>query len=102
MGECKCCEDGCGKDIRVSFCPRCNSRNVGFVFGFGNLFGVIPKMKCRDCDFDAASFPILITSEEELKRAIEGMKMKREAKKKVVKKVVKKKVVKKKREVKRK
>jgi hypothetical protein len=104
---CDCCEGKCGKDVRVSFCPMCKSRSVGYVFGFGNIFGIIPKMKCRDCGFESATFPILVASQEDIKRAVEGMKAKRQTsrvaskkggstKKKIVKKVIKKKVVKRK------
>lgn len=96
MGECGFCDCGCGKDVRVSFCPGCKSRSVGYVFGLKNLFGVIPKMQCKDCGFDAPSFPVLIANEAELKKAISGMKSKKKVAKKVkkkVKKVVKKKIV---------
>ncbi|MCD4771136.1 hypothetical protein K8R30_01835 [archaeon] len=72
---CKYC-DGCKKDIQVSFCPKCKSRNVGYVFGFGNLFGVVPKMRCKDCGFEMASFPILSISEEKLHKAVDKMKKK--------------------------
>jgi hypothetical protein len=65
------------KDIRVSFCPKCKSRSVGYVFGFGNLFGVVPKMRCRDCGFEMASFPVLVTNETKLKKAVEKMKKKK-------------------------
>jgi hypothetical protein len=92
MANCECCDGGCGKDIRVSFCPKCESRSVRYVFGFGNIFGVIPKMKCRDCGFESPTFPILIANQEELKKAIGEMKKKI---KKTKEKVVKKKVVKK-------
>ena len=70
------------KDIRVSFCPKCKSRSVGYVFGFGNLFGVVPKMRCRDCGFEMASFPVLVTSETKLKKAIKKMKKKTTRRKK--------------------
>lgn len=82
------------KRISVSFCPKCKSRDVKYVFGFGNLFGVIPKMRCGDCGFESASFPVLVTTDEKLKETI--AKMKRKVKKKVKKVVKKKKVVRKK------
>ena len=106
MDKCECCDGSCGKDVRVSFCPRCKSRNVGYTFGLRNLFGVIPKMMCKDCGFDSPTFPVLITNEAELKKAIEGMKTRRRKEKgerrKIVKKVVKKKTVKNKKVVTRK
>ncbi len=84
MGKCELCEGGvCKKDIRVSFCPKCKSRSVKYVFEFGNLFGIVPKMRCRDCEFEAVSFPVLVTTEEKLRTSIEKMKAK------VVKKNVK-------------
>lgn len=101
MGGCSCCSSGCGKDVRVSFCPKCKSKSVGYVFGLGNLFGIIPKMKCRDCAFEAQVFPVLIANEDELKNAIEGMKAKKVVSKKNLakKKTSKKKVVKNKKKV---
>jgi len=87
MAGCECCDGGCGKEIKVSFCPECKSRSVKYVFGFGNLFGVIPKMKCGNCGFECATFPVLVVSEEKLREAVGKLK------KKVVKKVLKKKKV---------
>ena len=75
MSSCSCC-DGWGKDVRGSFCPKCKSTNVGYVFGLGNLFGVMPKMKCDDCGFDAQAFPILVTTDEKLKKTVAEMKKK--------------------------
>jgi len=94
MAKCKCCDSECDKEIKVSFCPECKSRNVKYVFGFGNLFGVIPKMKCGDCGFESATFPILVTNKKALDKTVREMK-KKVAKKKVAKKKVakKKKVV---------
>lgn len=54
------------KEIKVSFCPKCKSYNVKYVFGIGNLFGVIPKMKCSECGFEMQSFPILVMSKKAL------------------------------------
>ncbi|MCK4649814.1 hypothetical protein KAT36_01140 [Candidatus Pacearchaeota archaeon] len=94
----------CEKEIKISFCPKCKSRDVKYVFELGNLFGVIPKMKCGNCGFDSVSFPVLTISEEELKRAgasrgirkqVSGVRKTGTTKKKVAKKkVVKKKSVK--------
>jgi len=91
--KCECCGDS-DKEIKVSFCPECKSRDVGYAFGLGNLFGVIPKMRCKGCGFSAVCFPVLVTSEKKLKASIEDMKAK--------KKSFKKKVIKKKKVVKRK
>ena len=56
----------CDKEIRVSFCPKCKSRDVRYVFGVWNLFGVIPKMRCGKCGIEMSSFPILVTSKKKL------------------------------------
>lgn len=84
MVKCKCCNGGSEKKIRVSFCPKCKSRSVKYIFGFGNLFGVVPKMRCGDCGFEMNSFPVLITSDKALRETI--AKMKKAKKKRVVKK----------------
>jgi hypothetical protein len=81
---CDCCEGSCEKDVRVWFCPKCKSRNVGYAFGLGNLFGVIPKMRCRDCGFEMASFPILVAKQGGLGKV--AGRMKKAKKKKIVKK----------------
>lgn len=65
--------------IKVSFCPKCKSRDVKYVFELGNLFGVIPKMKCGECEFEMHGFPILVTNKKALMLA-------NKTKKKVVKK----------------
>ena len=43
-------------------------------------------MKCRSCGFSAATFPVLIANEAELKKAVGNMK-KKAAKKNVKKKI---------------
>ena len=30
------------KMIKVYFCPKCQSKDVGYVFGFKNVFGISP------------------------------------------------------------
>jgi len=69
------------KVIKVSFCPKCKSNNVKFVFGLGNLFGVMPKMKCTDCGHSDTSFPILVTDKKKLAVAIKKIKAKKKIKK---------------------
>jgi len=54
------------KEIKISFCPRCKSHKVKYIFKVGNLFGVMPKMKCEKCGFEMSSFPILVTSKKKL------------------------------------
>lgn len=50
------------KPIKAYFCPKCNSVKVKFIFGLGNLYGVMPKMKCDSCGFSLyGSFPQVTT-----------------------------------------
>ena len=64
--DCELCGDKCQceKDIRVSFCPKCKSRNVKYVFEMKNLFGVLPKMRCEKCGTEMLSFPVLVTNKK--------------------------------------
>ena len=69
-----CCGEGhceCKKmkeeQIKVYMCPKCKSHDVGFVFTFKNLFGMIPKMRCRKCGFESPIFPILEVNKEKIK-----------------------------------
>lgn len=62
--SCKSCD--CEKEIKVSFCPKCKSSDVKYVFELGNLFGVVPKMRCGKCKFEMQSFPILVTTKKAL------------------------------------
>ena len=55
-GSCHCTDQD-KKLVKIYFCPICQSTNVRFHFGLKNLFGVIPQMKCFDCDFVAPTFP---------------------------------------------
>lgn len=54
------------KLIKVYFCPKCESKEVGFVFRFANAFGVIPKMECKKCKFTGSIFPLLVVDRESL------------------------------------
>ena len=56
------------KMVKVYFCPKCRSKDVGFIFGLKNIFGIIPKMKCDKCGFESAVFPLLVVSEEKLNK----------------------------------
>lgn len=58
--SCSCCDCQETKSLKVYFCPKCKSMNVKYVFGFGNLFGVVPKMQCSKCGFHAHVFPQLV------------------------------------------
>jgi hypothetical protein len=67
--------------VKAYFCPRCKSVRVGYVFRIGNLFGLMPKMECKDCGFSAMGFPILVSNKKSLEALGKG-----KTKKKVVKK----------------
>ena len=54
------------KDLRVYFCPKCKSEQVGYVFRFGNAFGIIPQMECRKCNFSSSIFPQWVIGQEKL------------------------------------
>ncbi|MCR4284708.1 MAG: hypothetical protein NUV97_01525 [archaeon] len=70
------------KKIRVMFCPKCQSFNVKYVHGLGNIFGIIPRQQCLDCNLVAMAFPILEVTESELKKKVKQMKAKNKARKK--------------------
>jgi hypothetical protein len=56
------------KPLKVYFCPNCESKEVGYVFRFGNAFGVIPKMECKKCGFHAMGFPQLVINMDQLNK----------------------------------
>ncbi|MBT7102379.1 hypothetical protein HN935_02600 [archaeon] len=82
MAECEFCDGSackCDKQIKVSFCPECKSRDVKYVFGVKNLFGVIPKMKCGKCGLEMPSFPLLVTSKKLLAASDKGKAKKKKS-----------------------
>jgi ribosomal protein S27AE len=60
-------------EIKVSFCPKCKSTDVKYVFGLGNLFGVIPRQRCGKCGRTGV-FPILVANKKKLAKAGRGKK----------------------------
>jgi transposase-like protein len=54
------------KKVKVRFCPKCKSFNVGYTFGLSSWIGLSPRMRCRDCKFEMPSFPILTVSKKKL------------------------------------
>jgi hypothetical protein len=85
--KCELCGEGkctCEKEIRVFFCPKCKSMNVRYVFGVGNIFGIIPRMKCFDCNYTAPGFPLLVTSRRKLEESRNNLKTKKTKKQKKV------------------
>jgi hypothetical protein len=69
MAKDYCCENEKAKTVKVYFCPKCESKEVGFVFRLGNAFGVIPKMECKKCKFSGGIFPLLVVYKESLNKA---------------------------------
>jgi len=55
-------------EIKVSFCPKCKSRDVRYTFELGNLFGIIPKMKCFKCGYTNMVFPILVVDKNKMRK----------------------------------
>ena len=62
------------KKIKLFFCPKCRSKNVFHPFGLGNLWGLIPKWRCRDCGFEAGVFPIIVIDGNKLKKKVKEKK----------------------------
>ena len=68
---CELCGDICKrntkkeKTLKIYFCPKCKSKDVGFIFTFRNIFGIIPKMKCKKCGFESIVFPQITLSKEQ-------------------------------------
>tara|TARA_Y100000310_G_scaffold345496_1_gene465647 strand:- start:5236 stop:5508 length:273 start_codon:yes stop_codon:yes gene_type:complete len=56
------------KEVKVYFCPKCRSMDVGFVFGIRNLMGILPMMQCKKCGFRGGVFPLVVISKEKLKK----------------------------------
>jgi hypothetical protein len=54
------------KEVKVYFCPGCKSTKVRYIFGIGNAFGIIPKMRCFDCGLENQIFPQLVIGGETL------------------------------------
>jgi len=86
VNDCCCHDCGCEtkklKMVKVYFCPKCGSKEVGFVFKFANAFGVIPKMECKKCKFNGSIFPLLVVDKESLNKANEKASKKKKGGKK--------------------
>ena len=67
MGKtCSCCSKE--KEIKVYICPKCKSVEVGYILGFKNIFGIIPRMRCKKCKFEAMTFPLIVIDEKHLNK----------------------------------
>ena len=89
--DCGCENCDCNKEMRVYFCPKCESTKVKYVFELGNLFGVMPKQRCQKCGLELNGFPLLVTTKRAFRDAAKGKKRVKKGRKKV-RKVSKKKV----------
>ncbi len=67
--------------VEVYVCPRCQSTNVGYTFGLKNIFGVIPRMKCKDCGFSATTFPKWFISKDKLTKEHKQIDLSKQKKK---------------------
>ena len=57
------------REIKVYFCPKCKSFDVKYIFGLGNIFGIIPKQRCNNCKLEIhGNFPVLVVDKEVLER----------------------------------
>lgn len=69
-----CCDCTCGKEetnvkpLKVYFCPKCESKEVGYIFRLGNAFGILPKMECKKCGFSGIVFPQLVINMDKLNK----------------------------------
>lgn len=68
---CELCGDYCKctakeKLLKIYFCPKCKSKDVGFIFTLRNIFGIIPKMRCKHCGFESIGFPQITLSKKQL------------------------------------
>ncbi len=60
--------------IKVRFCPKCKSFEVGYVFGLSSWLGMSPKMRCKKCKFEMPSFPILTIDKNDLEKSVRKKK----------------------------
>jgi len=63
--------------IKVRFCPKCKSFEVGYVFGLSSWLGMSPKMRCKKCKFEMPSFPVLTIDKKELEKSTKKKKSKK-------------------------
>lgn len=65
-GEESCEENNPNEKIKVYVCPNCRAVDVGYKFTLKNLFGLIPRMRCKVCGYEATTFPIWIIDKDKL------------------------------------
>ena len=55
------------EEIKFYICSNCKSTNVRYIFGLGNIFGILPKMKCMTCD-NTGMFPLIVMDKNKLNK----------------------------------
>ncbi len=64
-----CCGEGSEKKfVKAYFCPNCKSFDVGYIFGLTNLWGIVPRMRCRKCNYVSGIFPQMVINQEKLNK----------------------------------
>jgi len=54
--------------IKVYICPNCKSLKVGYEFRLKNLFGLMPRMRCKKCGYEAPIFPLLYIDKSKINK----------------------------------
>ncbi|MAH50709.1 hypothetical protein CMI37_33125 [Candidatus Pacearchaeota archaeon] len=62
------------RQVKVYFCPKCKNMDVGFIFGVRNLMGILPKIKCKGCGFEAGMFPLAVIEKGKLEKMNEEVR----------------------------
>ncbi len=62
-------------EIKFYICPKCKSTNVRYIFGFGNIFGLLPKMRCGHCK-NEGMFPLIVMDKKKLNKESKRSKSK--------------------------
>ena len=55
------------KTIKLYFCPECKSKEISYIFEFHNIFGIIPRMRCKNCKREGF-FPIMVIDVKNLNK----------------------------------
>ena len=55
------------EQVKFYICSNCKSTNVRYIFGFGNIFGILPKMRCGSCKTEGL-FPLIVMDKDKLNR----------------------------------
>ena len=69
------------KIIKLYFCPECKSKEVGYIFELHNIFGIIPRMRCRKCKREGF-FPIMVVDLNKLNKNEKKLKNARQRRQK--------------------